>query len=291
MPRREVILSAGAVKSPHLLELSGIGQPERLAALGIPVAHALPGVGENYRDHFAPRMNWRVKLPITLNEQVRGLGFAREIAKYFAFGRGILTFTAGIVYGFVRTRPELAEPDVQYHFAHASYATAAKRVLDTTPGMTLTVYQCRPESRGSIHAASPDPTDAPAIRPNFLAEEIDRQTVVAGMKLGRRIIENALMDRYRAFEMNPGEQVQTDAEWLEFARNNGQTTYHVIGTCKMGHDPMAVVDDQLRVHGIERLRVIDASIMPTMVSGNTNAAVIMIGEKGADLVRAARATA
>ncbi len=287
----EVLLAAGAVKSPHLLELSGIGQPERLAALGIPVAHALPGVGENYRDHFAPRMNWRVKLPITLNEQVRGLNFAREIVKYFALGRGILTFTAGIVYGFVKTRPELAEPDVQYHFAHASYATAAKRVLDTTPGMTLTVYQCRPESRGSIHAASPDPTSAPAIRPNFLAEEVDRQTVVAGMKLGRRIIDNALMDRYRAFEMNPGEQVQTDAEWLEFARNNGQTTYHVVGTCKMGHDPMAVVDDQLRVHGIERLRVIDASIMPTMVSGNTNAAVIMIGEKGADLVRAARAAA
>ncbi|MBW4091843.1 MAG: choline dehydrogenase [Proteobacteria bacterium] len=287
----EVLLAAGAVKSPHLLELSGIGQPERLAALGIPVAHALPGVGENYRDHFAPRMNWRVKLPITLNEQVRGFNLAREVVKYFAFGRGILTFTAGIVYGFVRTRPELAAPDVQYHFAHASYATAAKRVLDTTPGMTLTVYQCRPESRGSIHAISPDPTSAPAIRPNFLAEEIDRQTVVAGMKLGRRIIDHALMDRYRAFEMNPGELVQTDAEWLEFARNNGQTTYHVVGTCKMGQDPMAVVDDQLRVHGIARLRVIDASIMPTMVSGNTNAAVIMIGEKGADLVRAARAAA
>jgi choline dehydrogenase len=286
--RGEVILSAGAVKSPHLLELSGIGQPERLAGLGLPVTHALPGVGENYRDHYAPRMNWRVKLPITLNEQTRGLNFAKEILKYFTLHRGILTYTAGIVYGFVKTRPELAEPDVQYHFAHASYATAATRILDGEPGMTLTTYQCRPESKGSIHAASPDPLAAPAIRPNFLAEELDRQTVVAGMKIGRRIIENAAMDRYRAFEMNPGEKVQTDEEWLEFARNNGQTTYHVIGTCKMGQDPMAVVDDQLRVRGMEGLRVIDASIMPTMVSGNTNAAVIMIAEKGADLVKAAR---
>ena len=284
----EVLVAAGAVKSPHLLELSGIGKPELLAGLGIPVAHALAGVGENYRDHFAPRMNWRVKLPITLNEQTRGLNFVKEIAKYFLLHRGILTFTAGIVYGFVKTRPELAEPDVQYHFAHASYATAATRILDSQPGMTMTTYQCRPESQGSIHARTPDPRDAPAIRPNFLGEELDRQTVVAGMKIARRIVENAAMDRYRDFEMNPGPQVRTDAEWLAFARNNGQTTYHVVGTCKMGNDPMAVVDDQLRVRGIAGLRVIDASIMPTLVSGNTTAAVIMIAEKGADMVKAAR---
>ena len=129
----------------------------------------------------------------------------------------------------------------------------------------------------------------PAIRPNFLAEEMDRQTVVAGMKIARHIMENPVMDKYRAFEMNPGPKVQTDEEWLEFARNNGQTTYHVIGTCKMGNDPMAVVDDQLRVHGVAGLRVVDASIMPTMVSGNTNAAVIMIAEKGADMIKAAAA--
>ncbi len=283
----EVLLAAGAVKSPHILELSGIGQPALLQSLGIAVKHALPGVGENYRDHFAPRLNWRVKLPITLNEQTRGLNFAREILKYFVLHRGILTFTAGIVYGFIRTRPELEEPDVQYHFAHASYATAATRILDREPGMTLGVYQCRPESKGSIHSKSPDPHANPAIRPNFLADELDRQTVVAGMRIGRSIMENPALDRYRAYEMNPGPAVQTDDEWLEFARNNGQTTYHVIGTCKMGHDPLAVVDDQLRVHGIEGLRVIDASIMPTLVSGNTNAAVIMIAEKGADLVKQA----
>jgi choline dehydrogenase len=282
----EVILSAGAVKSPQVLELSGIGQPALLQSLGIAVAHELRGVGENYRDHFAPRMNWRVKLPVTLNEQTRGLAFAREIVKYYTQGRGVLTFTAGIVYGFVRTRPELVEPDVQYHFAHASYASAATRMLEREPGMTLTVYQCRPESRGSIHAKSSDPLAAPAIRPNFLAEELDRRTVVAGMRIGRRIIDNPVLDRYRAFEMNPGDRVQTDDEWLDFARINGQTTYHVTGTCKMGHDPMAVVDDELRVHGIAGLRVIDASIMPTLVSGNTNAAVIMIAEKGADMIKA-----
>ena len=271
----------------QVLELSGIGQPELLQSLGIEVQHELRGVGENYRDHFAPRMNWRVKLPVTLNEQTRGVAFVKEIIKYYTQQRGVLTFTAGIVYGFVRTRPELVEPDVQYHFAHASYATAQTRILDRQPGMTLTVYQCRPESKGSIHAKSADPLAAPAIRPNFLSEELDRQTVVAGMKIGRRIIDNAVMDKYRAFEMNPGDKVQTDEEWLDFARMNGQTTYHVTGTCKMGNDPMAVVDDELRVHGIAGLRVIDASIMPTLVSGNTNAAVIMIAEKGADMIKAA----
>ncbi len=281
---REVILAAGAVKSPHLLELSGIGQPTLLQSLGIPVQHELRGVGENYRDHYAPRMNWRVKLPVTLNEQTRGLAFAKEIFKYFTQRRGILTFTAGIAYGFVRTRPELEEPDVQFHFAHASYANAQKRDLDTKPGMTLTVYQCRPESKGSIHAKTADPFAAPAIRPNYLAEEYDQRVLVDGMKIGRRIIENRVLDKYRDYEMNPGDKIQTDAEWLDFARQNGQTTYHVIGTCKMGQDPMAVVDDRLRVRGIEGLRVIDASIMPTVPSGNTNAAVIMIAEKGANMI-------
>jgi choline dehydrogenase len=284
---REVILAAGAVKSPHILELSGIGQPELLASFGIPVLHALPGVGENYRDHYAPRMNWRVKLPVTLNERSRGLALASEVLKYYVKRRGILTFTAGIAYGFVKTQPDMEEPDVQFHFAHASYGNAQTRMLEREPGMTLTVYQCRPESKGSIHAKSSDPNAAPAIRPNYLADPMDQRVLVDGMKIGRRIINNAVLDKYRAFEMNPGDKTQTDAEWLEFARANGQTTYHVIGTCKMGQDPLAVVDDQLRVHGIAGLRVIDASIMPTVTSGNTNAAVIMIAEKGADMIKGA----
>jgi len=284
---REVILAAGAVKSPHILELSGIGQPELLSSLGIPVSHELKGVGENYRDHYAPRMNWRVKLPVTLNERSRGVALAREVVKYYTQRRGILTFTAGIAFGFVKTQPDMEEPDVQFHFAHASYGNAQTRVLEREPGMTLTVYQCRPESKGSIHARTDDPNEAPAIRPNYLADPMDRRVLVDGMKIGRRIINNKVLDKYRAFEMNPGEKVQTDDEWLDFARGNGQTTYHVIGTCKMGQDPMAVVDDQLRVHGIAGLRVIDASIMPTLPSGNTNAAVIMIAEKGADMIKAA----
>ena len=286
---REVIVSAGAVKSPHILELSGIGNPDLLSPLGIPVNHALPGVGENYRDHYAPRMNWRVKLPVTLNERSRGIPLMKEVFKYYTQRRGILTFTAGIAYGFVKTRPELEEPDVQFHFAHASYGNAQKRDLETEPGMTLTVYQCRPESKGSIHAKSNDPTAAPAIRPNYLADPFDQRVLVDGMKMGRDIINSSVMDKYRAYEMNPGDKVQTDTDWLQFARENGQTTYHVIGTCKMGQDPMAVVDDNLRVRGITGLRVIDASIMPTVPSGNTNAAVIMIAEKGADMVKAATA--
>ena len=283
----EVILAAGAVKSPHLLQLSGIGPADVLQAAGLAVHLELRGVGENYRDHYAPRMNWRVKLPVTLNEQTRGMALMKEVVKYYTQHRGVLTFTAGICYGFVKTRPELAVPDVQYHFAHASYGSAQTRVLEQEPGMTLTTYQCRPESKGSIHARSSDPGAAPVIRPNFLSEELDRQTVVAGMKIARAIINNPLLDRYRAFEMNPGDKCQTDDEWLDFARGTGQTTYHVTGTCKMGQDVMAVVDDELRVHGIAGLRVVDASIMPTLVSGNTNAAVIMIAEKGADMIRAA----
>lgn len=281
---REVIIAAGAVKSPHILELSGIGNPALLSSLGIPVLHELPGVGENYRDHYAPRMNWRVKLPVTLNERSRGIALAKEVVKYYTQRRGILTFTAGIAYGFVKTRPELEEPDVQFHFAHASYGSAQKRDLEMEPGMTLTVYQCRPESKGTIHARSADPHDHPAIRPNYLADPYDQRVLVDGMKIGRGIINSRVMDKYRAYEMNPGDKVQTDDQWLQFARENGQTTYHVIGTCKMGQDPMAVVDDSLRVHGISGLRVIDASIMPTVVSGNTNATVIMIAEKGADAI-------
>ena len=282
---REVIVSCGAVQSPGVLEHSGIGQPELLRKLGIEVRHELKGVGENYGDHFAPRMNWRVKLPITLNEQTRGLNMVKEVIKYYATGRGILTWTAGIVYGFVRTRPGLETPDMQFHMAHASYDSAQKRMLEREPGMTVVIGQCRPDSRGSIHIRSATPGAEPAIRPNFLSAQTDRDATVAGMQIARKIVSHPSLERYIAFENKPGKDVNTYDEWLSFARANGQTTYHVIGTCKMGHDPMAVVDDRLRVHGLAGLRVIDASIMPTVTSGNTNAPTIMIAEKGADLVK------
>ncbi len=290
---REVIVSSGSVSSPGILEHSGIGRPDVLKSFGIEVKHELLGVGENYGDHFAPRMRWRVTKPITLNEQSRGVNLVKEILKYYTGGRGILTLTAGVCYGFVRTKEGLDEPDMQYHFAPASYDTAATRVLEHEPGMTVVIGQCRPDSRGSIHIKSARVGEPPAIRPNFLSEQGDRDCAVAGIQIARRIIENPVMDPYRKFEMAPGPDLQTYDEILDWARGNGQTTYHVVGTCKMGpdYDRMAVVDDQLRVHGIEGLRVIDASIMPTVPSGNTNAPTIMVAEKGADLIKEAAAAA
>ena len=281
---KAVILAAGAIQSPQILELSGIGQPELLKRHGIEVAHALPGVGENLRDHYTPRMGWRVSRPITLNNQTRGLSMGLEILKYGIARRGILTFTAGIVHGFVKTRPELESPDIQYHFAHATASDYKTRALDREPGMTVAICQMRPESTGSVHIRAGQAGAAPAIRPNFLAAQLDRDTVVAGMKIAREVVEQPALDPYRAYEFRPGPDCQSDEDFLNFARENGQTVYHPVGTCKMGHDAGAVVDDRLRVHGIESLRVIDASIMPTLASGNTHAPVVMIAEKGAEMI-------
>jgi choline dehydrogenase len=279
-----VILAAGAVQSPQLLELSGIGDPARLAALGIAPVHALPGVGENYLDHFCTRMNWRVSEPITLNELTRGPRLVGAVLNYALRRRGVLTYGTGLAHGFLRSRPEVDRPDVQYFFMHASYANAAERKLDTFPGMTLGVTQLRPKSRGTIHAVSPDLSVQPEIAPNFLSHEEDRRTIVDGMKLGRALVEQAPMNRLRVAEMRPGPDCATDADWLAFARQDGQTIYHAAGTCRMGSDDMAVVGPDLRVRGIEGLRVIDASVMPEMVSGNTQAAVMMIAAKGAAMI-------
>ncbi len=284
--RGEVVLAAGAVQTPQLLELSGIGAPEVLAAAGVETRHALPGVGENYLDHFCTRMNWRVRRPETLNEQTRGWRLMLAVLRYGLQRRGPLTFGTGLVHGFVRTRPGLAGPDAQYFFMHASYANAAERKLDRAPGMTLGVTQLRPESRGSIHLRSPDPAAQPAIRPNFLDAEEDRRCLIAGMRIGREIVAQAPLDAWRAEEMAPGPDCRSDADWLAFARANGQTIYHAAGTCRMGGDPGAVVDPRLRVRGVAGLRVVDASVMPTLVSGNTQAAVFMIAEKGADYILA-----
>lgn len=281
---REIILAAGAVQSPQILELSGIGNPAHLASVGIETRHALAGVGQNYRDHFCTRMNWRVKKPVTLNEYAQGWRLAGAVAQYFTTRTGILTLGTGLAHAFVKTRPELETPDVQFFFMHASYANAADRRLDNAPGMTIGVTQLRPDSSGSIHVKSADPYLAPSIRPNFLSAWSDAETLIEGMKIARKIIAQPAMDPYRAYEMNPGDAVSTDAQWLDFARMNGQTIYHPVGTCAMGTGPLAVTDPQLNVHGLAGLRIIDASIMPTMVSANTAAAVLMIAEKGADLV-------
>jgi choline dehydrogenase-like flavoprotein len=284
--KAEVILAAGAVQSPHILELSGIGHPEVLAATGLPLRHALTGVGNNYRDHFATRMNWRVSQPITLNELAQGWRLGKAVAQYFLTRKGILTLGTGLAHGFVRTRPELETPDVQYFFMHASYANAADRRLDRQPGMTIGVTQLRPESRGTIHARSADPMQPPAIRPNFLAATEDQQAMVRGMQIARDIIGQPAMKPFVSHELSPGPAVQTDAEWLAFARQNGQTIYHPVGTCSMGQGPEAVVDERLRLRGLSGLRIVDASVMPTEISGNTQAAVLMVAEKGADMIRA-----
>jgi len=282
--RAEVILAAGTIQSPQILELSGIGRPDILQAAGIAVTHALPDVGEHYIDHFCTRMNWRVHGTETLNQSTRGWRLARAVAQYAARRTGILTLGTGLVFGFIKSRPDLPAPDVQYFFMHASYANAAERKLDRLPGMTLGVAQMRPESVGDIHIQSPDPHMQPCIRPNFLDSPIDQDSLIDGMQAARRIFDQAAIRHYVAAEMSPGQAVQTREQWLHFARENGQTIYHPIGTCRMGNDGVGVVSPELKVHGIAGLRVIDASVMPAMVSGNTQAAVMMVAEKGADLV-------
>ncbi len=281
---REVILAAGAVQTPQILELSGIGRPDVLQSLGIAVVHAAPRVGENYIDHFATRLNWRVKNTETLNELAQGWRLGKSVLEYFTRHTGILTLGTGLIHGFIKTRPELMTPDVQYFFMHASYANAAIRKLDSFPGMTLGVTGLRPTSQGSIHIKSADPLAGPAIRPNFLANEADRQVLIEGMKIARRIVGRSALANYIDAEMSPGQSVQTDVDWLNFARENGQTIYHPIGTCRMGSDADAVVDVRLRFKGLGGLRIVDASVMPAMVSGNTQAAVMMVAERGADLI-------
>jgi len=283
---REVILCAGAIQSPQLLELSGVGQPALLQRLGIPVRHALPGVGENYVDHFATRMNWRVRNTVTLNEMSRGWRLGLAVAEYFTRRTGILTLGTGLVNGFVKSRPDVAMPDAQYFFVHASYADASRRILDRAPGMTIGVTQLRPESVGSIHVKSLDPLASPSIRPNFLDAQVDRDCMVGAMKVARRIVSRSAMRPYVVQELSPGDACASDEAWLDFARDNGQTIYHPLGTCRMGSDAAAVVDLRLSVRGLAGLRVVDASVMPKMVSGNIQGAVMMVAEKGADLILA-----
>jgi choline dehydrogenase len=281
---REVILCGGAINSPQLMLLSGIGPQEHLMAKGIAVRHHLPGVGQNLQDHFQTRICHKCSVPITVNDilgnPLRKLGAGLQ---YMMFRTGPLTISAGLVCLFARTRPELATPDIQFHFLGFS-ADRPAAGLHKFSGFTTNVCQLRPESRGTITLHSPDPSAPPAIHANYLTTELDRTTLLAGLRLGRAIAAQPAMQRYIKSEYLPGAGVQSDAEMLDYARNYGGSIFHPSGTCKMGSDPMAVVDPSLRVHGIAGLRVADASIMPTVVSGNTNAAAIMIGEKASDLV-------
>lgn len=286
---RETILSAGGVASPQILELSGIGQPELLKKHGIEVRHELRAVGENFRDHINARIVWKVKDPkISYNHMARGLGAVTQMTKYLLTGGGFMSLPSAPLLGFLKTRPELATPDIQLHLVPYSIKDPKTRKLQDFPSMTISCYQLRPESLGSIHLRSADPKAQPAIRFNFLADPIDQQAMTAGFRLIRKLVATQPMDVYRGEEFSPGPAVTSDEEILTWIRNNSQTAYHPIGTCRMGPaGPTTVVDDKLKVHGIEGLRVADASIFPTMPSGNTNAPSIMVGEKAADILKAA----
>ncbi len=284
---REVILSAGAVASPQILELSGIGRPEILQQFGIQVRHAMPAVGENFRDHINARINWRVKDPtVSYNYKARGIGAVTEAMRYMLTGGGFFSLPSAPLVAFLKTRQDLATPDVQMHLIPYSLKDPKKRTLQDFPSMTIACYQLRPESMGSIHIRSADPDAQPAIRFNFLADSIDQQTMAAGFHMMRKIVASPAMNHLRGEEFSPGADVRTDAQILDWIRNNSQTAYHPMGTCRMGQGPNTVVDEKLRVHGLSGLRVADASIFPTMPSGNTNAPSIMVGEKAADLLRA-----
>ena len=283
---REVILSAGAVATPQLLELSGIGRPDVLQKYGIQVQHAAPAVGENFRDHINARINWRVTDPkVSYNYKARGIGAVTEAMRYMLTGGGFFSLPSAPLVAFLKTRPELATPDVQMHLVPYSLKDPKKRLLHEFPGVTIACYQLRPESLGSIHIRSADPDAQPAIRFNFLADSIDQRAMVDGFRMMRTIMAQPAMAKLRGEEFSPGEDVKSDEQILTWIRNNSQTAYHPIGTCRMGQGPNTVVDEKLRVHGLAGLRVADASIFPTMPSGNTNAPSIMVGEKAADLLR------
>jgi choline dehydrogenase len=283
--RREIVLCGGAIGSPHLLLLSGIGPAAHLAQHGIAVAHDLPGVGQNLQDHYSAPIKLKAAMPVTVNDvMLSNVKKLKVGMQYYMFHTGPLAMISSPAALFAKTRPELATPDIKISISPFS-ADRPQDGLHKFSGFTTIAYQLRPESRGEIKLKSANPADPPAMIPNYLSDPVDRQTIVDGLKLCRRILTQPSLARFVAEEFQPGPAVASDAELLDYARQRGGTVYHPTSTCKMGVDVMAVVDPELKVIGIEGLRVADASVMPTVISGNTNAATIMIGEKLADIVR------
>jgi choline dehydrogenase len=284
--RREVLLSGGSLQSPQLLQLSGVGPAALLKEHGIDIVHELPGVGENLQDHIGCKVVYKVKKANTLNEISRSLlrqGWAGF--QYLTAGTGPLMMGAAPIGLFARTRPTSASPDCQYQFLAGSLGTIGE-AMHPFPGCQMTCIPCRPESRGWLRIKSPDPSVLPAMQPNYLGTQNDRDTLVAGMRVARAVFQTPTMKAITTEEFWPGPACQSDEEWLAHAAKTGYTTFHQTSTCMMGSGPMQVVDNELRVHGMEGLRVVDASVMPTVISGNTNAATIMIAEKASDLIRA-----
>ena len=294
---REVILSAGAVNSPQILLLSGIGDAVELARHDIPVVHDLPGVGRNLQDHVDCCLVYECLRPVTLYGDLRADRLLWSVAEGMAFGRGIATTFPYEAGAFMKSRPGLLAPDIQAHFMPALEKTAnlhwpklfGRTAVEANHGFTIRVGPVNPQSRGWIRLRSAKPEDAPLIQANYLATEFDRDTTVAAVRMMREVTAQTAFDGFRGRELAPGPGQRTDAELKEWLRAAALTTLHPVGTCRMGNGPEAVVDAELRVHGIERLRVADASVMPIISSGNTNAPTIMIAEKAATLLRGGRA--
>src|SRR6202043_1716723 len=283
---REVVVSAGTINSPQLLELSGIGQPERLRNLGSEARQELPGVGENLRDHYFPRTRWLVgKKGITFNDRGRGLGLAQQVLHYALFRQGMLAMNGAPIRAFVCSREGLEAPDLMLDWIPMLTEPSPRGPrISRQSGLTLYAHAMRPESKGHVHITAADARRPPAINFNFLSSPPDAELTVRAVRIAREIMTAPAMTPFQVSELAPGANRTTDDEILDWVKQAAETTYHPVGTCKMGSDPMAVVDAQLHVHGIAGLRVADASIMPTLTSGNTNAPSIMIGEKAADMV-------
>lgn len=277
---REVILAGGAINSPQLLMLSGIGDRDRLQSLNIPVVVHLPGVGENLQDHLIAGVVYQCKQPISLDKA----NTAANWLQYLLFKRGPLTSNIAEAGGFVKTQSDLLQPDIQFHFAPLYFLEHGLQ-KPRGHGFSLGATLLHPESRGSIRLASSSAFDAPRIQPNYLAREADLRVLSAGIKLCRNILQASPFDRFRGAEVFPGSECQEEEEIAEFIRNSAETLYHPAGTCKMGTDSLAVVNSRLQVYGVDNLRVVDASIMPAVVGGNTHAPTVAIAEKAADLLR------
>ena len=290
---REVILCAGTVNSPQLLMLSGIGPGDDLRRHDIPMVQELPGVGRNLQDHVDCVLAYTCMKPITLYRDLRADRLMRSVAEGMLFGRGIATTFPYEAGAFLKSREEAVAPDIQVHFMPALESAAnlhlpnpfRKAPQEGNHGFSLRVGPLNPESRGWIGLRSADPADAPLIQPSYLQSEADCRTTIAGIRMVREVVAQPALDAYRGPELAPGDAVQSDAELSAWLRANAMTTFHPVGTCRMGTDPMAVVDARLAVHGVAGLRVADASVMPVITSGNTNAPAIMIGEKAAQFIR------
>jgi choline dehydrogenase len=282
---REVVLCGGAVNSPHLLQISGVGPGEHLRGIGVEVVSDARGVGANLQDHYVARVSQRVAGAVSINELARGARLAAEAARFALRGRGALTFGVTSAQVFCRSREGLESPDLQLLFTPASYDPRVFGALEREPGMTVAVCPVRPDSRGTVIARSADPFEKPAIRPNYLHARSDRTVLAAGMRLTRAIFAAPALARHAVREIVPGPGVESEDELHDYARDFGTTIYHPVGTCRMGGDPGSVVDARLRVRGVGCLRVVDASVMPTLTTGNTNAPTIMIAEKGAAMLR------